>query len=150
MAAIQLQNGGCSVVRLEIVVADDVQAAQGCREQDGGEIGRRERCGHRHAGQGHSQLQRGFDAFACGHDVHRAALRGDRRLAEMGRREPVRVQPGALRAGDPAIAIGDGRDQGRPSVHRAVGIGSVVAARVIRYLGIALEAAQEISKGVEM
>ena len=86
-----------------------------------------------------AQRQHGLDAFAGRHDVVRHAeadavaekmahgppRRVDRRLVAAGR-----VEPGAVRTGDPAVEIGDGGDQCRPGLGRCVVIGAVVAARV--------------------
>ena len=41
-----------------------------------------------------------------------------------------RVEPGAMRSGDPAAKIGDRGDQGRPGLGRAVLVGAIVAARM--------------------
>ena len=92
-----LDQRGHRAVAGRIVVAGDVEPAQRVREQDGGEMGRRERCRPSAcAGSAILQRQHGLDAFAGCHDVashaeadgvtekiaHRAPRRVDRRLAE--------------------------------------------------------------------
>ena len=86
-----------------------------------------------------AQRQHGLDAFAGRHHVvrhaepdavsekmaHRPPRRVDRRLVAAGR-----VEPGAVRAGDPAVEVGDRGDQCRPGLGGCVGIGAVVAARM--------------------
>ena len=86
-----------------------------------------------------AQRQHGLDAFAGRHHVvrhtepdpmsekmaHCPPRRVDRRLVAAGR-----VEPGTVRAGDPAVEIGDRGDQCRPGLGRCVGIGAIVAARM--------------------
>ena len=57
--------------------------------------------------------------------THCPPRRVDRRLALTRR-----VEPGAMRAGDLAAKVGDGGDQGWPSLGRRIGIGAVIAARM--------------------
>ena len=57
--------------------------------------------------------------------AHRPARRIDRRLAA-----PGRIEPGAMRAGDAAVEIGDGGDHRRPGLGRRVCVGPIVAARM--------------------
>src|ERR1700686_2252177 len=54
--------------------------------------------------------------------THCPSRRVDRRLALTGR-----VEPGAMRTGDLAAKVGDGGDQGWPSLGRRIGIGAVIA-----------------------
>ena len=98
-----------------IGVAGDVEAAQRRREQQGGEVVGRERRGHRHGRQHAAQRQHGLDAFAGSEHVirhaeadgiaeqiaHRPSRRIDRRLAEPIAIEALRIEPGAVHAGDP-------------------------------------------------
>ena len=74
-----------------------------------------------------SERQHGLDAFAGRHDIvrhtetdgvaqemaHRPSRRVDRRLVP-----PRWVEPGAMRAGDLAVEIGDGGDHRRPGLGR--------------------------------
>ena len=122
-----------------IGIAGDIETAQCCREQDGGEVIGGERGDHRQGRHDAAQRQHGLDAFAGRHHVvrhtepdamseemaHRPPRRVDRRLVAAGR-----VEPGAVRAGDPAVEIGDRGDQCRPGLGRCVGIGAIVAARM--------------------
>ena len=99
----------------------------------------RERRDHRQGRHDAAQRQHGLDAFAGRHHVARHAeadamseemahgppRRVDRRLVAAGR-----VEPGAVRAGDLAVEIGDRGDHRRPGLGRRVGIGPIVAARV--------------------
>ena len=43
---------------------------------------------------------------------------------------PDRIEPGAVRAGDVALEIGDSRDHRRPGFGRGVCLGTIVAARM--------------------
>jgi hypothetical protein len=62
--------------------------------------------------------------------AHRPSRGVDRRFAERRFDEAAGIEPSAVRAGELALEIGDRRDHRRPSLGRAVFIGSVVAARM--------------------
>ena len=57
--------------------------------------------------------------------AHRPAWGIDRRLVA-----PGRIEPGAVRAGDVALEIGNSRDHCRPGFGRGVCLGTIVAARM--------------------
>ncbi len=62
-----------SAITCWIIVADNVEAAQRRREQNGRQM-RGRKCGdHRHSGYDASERQRGLDAFASRHDIMRDA-----------------------------------------------------------------------------
>ena len=126
-------------VTCRIVVADDIEPAQLRREQDGGEVSGRECGNHRHSGQSLTQRQDGFDTFPRCHDILR--ITETNRMSEqvahcLPRRiyrclaGTVRGQPCAVRAGDPAIEVGDGGDHGGPGLRRAIVLGPPVAVGV--------------------
>ncbi len=112
-------NAVARTVTRRIVVANDVEPSQRVGEQDGGEMGCRERRQHRHVGQELSERQHRLDAFAGRHDfatdaeadriaekiAHRAPPSRRRVSGALSRR---RIEPGAMRAGDPTAEIGDG------------------------------------------
>ena len=92
-----------------------------------------------------AQRQHGLDAFA-GHQhvvirhaeanrvaeqvAHRTSRRVDRRLAEPYPVKAIRIEPGAVHAGDPAIEVGDAGDHRRPGLGRQVLVRPIVAARM--------------------
>src|ERR1700730_5260610 len=64
-------QGFRSAITGRIVVADDIETAQRCREQDGGEMRSRERGDHRHGRHDTAERQHGLDALAGRHHVAR-------------------------------------------------------------------------------
>ena len=86
-----------------------------------------------------AERQHGLDALARRHHVacraetdrvpekvaHRPAWGIDRRLVA-----PGRIEPGAMRAGDVALKIGNSRDHCGPDFGRGVCLGTIVAARM--------------------
>src|SRR5436190_16634657 len=94
---------------------------------------------HRHRGHDAADRQHGFDALtrcdyvACCAETnrmsekvaHRPARRCDWRLAA-----PRRIEPGAVRAGDVSLKVGNSRDHCGPGFGWGVSLGTVVAARM--------------------
>jgi hypothetical protein len=127
-----------------IVVADDVEPPQRVGEQDGGEVGRGECRQHRHVGKDLPNRQNGLDAVARCHHVatdakadrvaekiaHRAPGLLERCLAKCSFVEAVWIEPGAMRARDAIVEIGNGGDHRRPCLGRRMLVGAIEAARV--------------------
>ena len=146
-AARSAPSGGIGVRR-------DIEAAQEGRERDGGEMACGQSCDHRQGGQRATQREDGFDPLARRHDlsdnseanrmgpdVAERALRVlDRRLA-MIRRHEIRVEPGTVNAGHPAVEVGDDADQRGPSL----GLGAPV--RSIKASGVESEGVRTVEVG---
>ena len=62
--------------------------------------------------------------------AHGSSWRVDRSLAEPNAIKAVRIEPGAVHAGDPAIEVGDAGDHRRPGFGRQVLVRPIVAARM--------------------
>ena len=105
----------------------------------------RERGDHRQQGQHRFEREHGLDAFAGREHVpdcraqarraeaHAVAEQMAERPAWIGERRfrrTVRIEPGALDAGDRAVKIGDGGKKGRPGLQRSVFAFAVVDRRV--------------------
>src|SRR4051812_30505278 len=99
----------------------------------------RECCDHRHPGYDATERQHGLDALTRRHylvsrteadrvaeKVTHGPARGiDRRLVV-----PGRIEPGAVRAGDAALEVGNSRDHRRPDFGRSICVRTIIAARM--------------------
>ena len=112
-----------------VVVAGDIEAAQRRGQVEGGEVVGRKPRNHRQGGQHRFEREHGLDAFAGGEDggglaeadaVAEQITEGAARIGERRLGRPVRIEPGALDAGDIAIDIGDGGKQSRPDFERSM------------------------------
>ena len=62
--------------------------------------------------------------------AHGSSGRVDRGLAEPNVIKAVRIEPGTVHAGDPAVEVGDACDHRRPGLGRQVLVRTIVAARM--------------------
>lgn len=119
-----------------VIVAKHVEAAEREREQNGGEMGGGEARRHGQGRKEGEEREHGFDTLACRQHIRNLAkanrvaekmAHGPARIGKRGFAVAVAGQPGALKAGEIAVKIGDDAKKRGPALARGIAIGAVVA-----------------------